>query len=62
MIATSLLYLQSKFGLAGMNTRGSVVVPVDVFYYSATRTKKDDLEQMYGTTLCAELWEVIQGV
>jgi hypothetical protein len=30
MIATSLLYLQSKFELAGMNTYGSVVVHVDI--------------------------------
>jgi hypothetical protein len=32
MIATSLLYLQSKTELAGMNKCGSVTVPVDVFF------------------------------
>jgi hypothetical protein len=37
MIATSLLYLQSKLELDGMNTCGSVVVRVDVCFDTASQ-------------------------
>jgi hypothetical protein len=37
MIATSLLYLQSKFELASLNTCGSVVVRVDICLLTASQ-------------------------
>jgi hypothetical protein len=40
MIATSLLYLQSKFELGEMNTCGPVVVRVDVFCYSVAKWRR----------------------
>jgi hypothetical protein len=58
MIATSLLYLRSKFELAGMNTCGSVVVRVrvDVFCYSVTKME-NNLEQGYSVKFCVRLGE-----
>jgi hypothetical protein len=43
MIATSLLYLQSKFELAGMN-----------IYYSVTKMEKNNFEQYYAIKLCVK--------
>jgi hypothetical protein len=37
MIATSLLYLHSKFELTGMNTCGSAVVRIDVCFDTASQ-------------------------
>jgi hypothetical protein len=55
MIATPLLYLQSKFELAGMNTRGSRRC---MFCYSATTMEKNNLEQLYAIKFCVKLGEV----
>jgi hypothetical protein len=55
MIATSLLYLRSKFELVGMNTCGSPMVRVDVFCCSVTKVEKSSLEQSYAMKCCAKL-------
>jgi hypothetical protein len=56
MIATSLLYLQSKSELAGMNIYGSVVVHVDICY-SVTTMEKKNLEQHYAIKFYVKLGE-----
>jgi hypothetical protein len=54
MIATSLLYLQSKSELAGMNTCGSCRC---VFCYSVTKLVKNNLEELCAIKFCVELGE-----
>jgi hypothetical protein len=47
MIATSLLYLQSKCDMASMNVCGSVVVRIDVFCCSVIKMEKNNPQQRY---------------
>jgi hypothetical protein len=57
MIVT-ILYLQSKFELASMNTCGPVVVRVDVYFVTASqKMEMNNLEEGYAITFCVKLGE-----
>jgi hypothetical protein len=57
MIAISLVYLQSKFELAGIYTCRSVVVRVGVYFVTETKMGKNNLEQRYAIKFCVRLGE-----
>jgi hypothetical protein len=57
MIATPVLYLQSKFELAGMNTCGSVVVRVDVCFVTESQKWRRIIYSNFMQSSCVKLGE-----